>query len=709
MMTDSRDIGRPCATGSASAPKHSNSKHWKSQWHTWLLGVVLVVVTAAVFHRVVGFEFLSWDDDQHIVDNEYYAPVSFKNLLHFWGYSYIYMYIPVSYTFWGLEAWLSQFWPSANPADKFNPALFHLTNLLIHAGNVLLAYRLMWRFVRNAPAAFLGALLFAVHPLQVESVAWIGETRGLLAAFFSLLAVGRYCDFAGVDPEQGIFAERRYDPPHRRKRDFVWATLYFALALLSKPSAASLPAIVAAVDVLLLRRRWQDTLRWTALWFVMAAGITGLTKSYQKTSMIYGRSVRDLSDRPFVAGDAYAFYLRKLAWPDRLAFDYARTPFEAMSTPTYYYAWALPVGIAALLALSPRRRIWLGCYAIFILAILPVSGVVPFLYQSISTVADRYMYVPLVGFGLLLAAWTATRRNPALIAAVAGLLLGLAAHRTFEQTEHWRDDWHVFRQGLAVTPTSYTSHLHLGNRLRREKQSELAIEHYRRMLELRDDYFTTHHLIGLCYIDLGRYDDAIRECEQTVAINHTYSEAWRDWGLALVGKGDLEGALVKFRRAVEADAKKPEPYRLAGETLEKLGRVGEAETEFKQALTLDEGVFETHLRYGRMLAKADHFSDAVVQFEQAATLKPDDLAPHYELATTYFRQGKFAPAIDEAERAVALKPNDFGSLQTLGLARAAAGRTAAAIEPLEKALQLVSPASAQAASVRKTLEELKSK
>lgn len=673
-----------------------------------LTGLLLLLITTLVFHRVVGFAFLSWDDDQHIVENEYYQPVTLSNLLHFWGYSYIYLYIPISYWFFGAEAWLSQFFPDGNPDDLFNPGLFHVGNLLLHLANVWLTYRLLLRLVRHVPGAFFGALLFAVHPLQVESVAWISETRGTLATLFSLSALHRYLDFAGVDPDRGLFADWAYVPLERRTRDYVWGTIYFALALLSKPSAASLPAVVAIVDVVLLRRPWRETLRRTALWFVMAAGITGLTKYYQRTNIIYVESVRPWSQRPFVAGDAYAFYLCKLAWPTDLAFDEGRTPHYVVTTPTFYYAWLLPVGVSILLACLPRRRIWLGCYAIFLATVGPVSGFVPFLYQSISTVADRYMYVPLVGFGLMTAAWIATRRNPLLATVALGLLLGLAARGSYEQTEHWRDDWAVFGRGLEVTPRSFIAHLQLGQRLQRAGRYAAAIDHYRRMLAIRPDYFTTHYRIGVCLRELGLLDAAIEELKLAL-IDHAYTEARCLLGRCRLEQGDWDEAVRCFRTAAELSTKSVEPLLLLGEAHVERKQFDEAEREFRRALARDERSAEAHDRYGRMLVAAGREDDARGEFERAVELDPLYHPAHVDLARAYLRQGDFNRAEDAASQAVTIEPGDLASRKLLGEAQLAAGRTSAAIESYEQAVKHVPPASPEAAEVRKSLGLLRAK
>jgi len=552
----------------------------------------------------------------------------------------------------------------------------------------------------------LGAMLFAVHPLQVESVAWIGETRGTLAALFSLLALRSYFNFAGLDPVHGIFAERRFDASPRRRSDYALATFYYALALLSKPSAASFPLIVAAVDVLLLHRPWRDTLRWTALWFVMAAGITGLTKYYQRTDMIYVLSVPPLVERPFVAGDAYAFYLVKLVWPSDLAFDHGRTPHYVKETPAYRIAWLLPSAFGAALAATRRRRIWLGCYAIFVAAILPVSGLVPFLYQSISTVADRYMYVPLFGFGLMTAAWIATRRNPVPVVAGVAVVLGLLAHRSYEQTRHWRSDATVFGHGLQITPQSFMAHLHLANRYKNERRYELAIDHYRKMLAIRGDYFTSHFQIGFCLHELRRYEEAVRAFDDALAIDPHYEEAYWAKGKSLTELGNYDDALMCFRLAMAKNLLWIEPRLCIAETQARQGKSADAEKTFREIIAKYDDDVDAFVRFGRVLARADRLSDAVEQFAKAVELNPRDHAARYELAAALFRQGKFVPAIAQAEEAVRLKPNDFGSLQVLGQAQVAAGRPAAAVAPLRHALTLVPPASPQAAVVRKLLAEV---
>ncbi|MCE9603602.1 MAG: tetratricopeptide repeat protein [Planctomycetia bacterium] len=682
-----------------------------------LLGLVLAGVVVAVFYPTLGYKLLTWDDDQHITENRYFNPLTWMNVLHFWGYSHIYLYIPVSYNFYAFEVWIAGWFPSADPADKFNPAVFHAGNLLLHLGCTLWAYRLMLRFVRYAPAALCGAALFAVHPLQAESVCWVGETRGTLATFFSFAAIWFYLNRVGVDPEAGIFAARPYTPPTTRTRDAVFAFLLYGLALLSKPSASSLPLLVFVIDVVLLRHSWKQSLLRLAPWFVAGAVIMGLTKYYQHNDMIYWASIKPWYQRPFVAGDAYAFYLGKLLWPFDLGFDYGRTPHYAGESRMFYRAWLAPLLLVVASIALPRRRIWLGAYGLFLVALLPVSGIVPFIYQSISTVADRYMYVPMFGLGLLLAAWIASRRSPVVPMAVTALVLGFFAQRTIEQCETWRDDWALYTNGLRVNPASYMSHLNLGNRYKDAGHYETAIEQYRGVLAIRYDYAWAYLHMGTCYAKLENYEQAIKQLDTAIRQDPKFVEAQIALGEVYLIQGREEDAEKWFREALKSAPDESNPNLKLGEFLldksrktadgsSKASYLQEGKQDFEAGLKIAPDA-ESHRRYGRALVGAGEFAAGTVQLEKAVELSPDNAKALADLGSSYLSAGKIALAVEMSERAVRSDPNSVDARANRALALAAAGKTHAARVEYERALKLLSPGSARAAEIRKAMQELK--
>jgi tetratricopeptide (TPR) repeat protein len=671
-----------------------------------LFGLLLAVACLLVYQATFTFELLTWDDDQHVTNNEHFQPLTWRSFTHFWAYSHIYLYIPISYNFYGLEVFVAQFFPTGDPNVPLNPAVFHVGNVLVHLGCTLLAYRILLKLVRHEPAAFLGAALFCFHPFQAESVSWVGESRGTLATFFSFAAINLYLRWAGVDPERGIFAERAYEPPVRRRRDYWFALTCFAAALLSKPSAAACPAIVLVIDVVLLRRRTRTALWHLLPWLILAVADSALTKYYQRDSHIFALAIAPLERRPLIAGDAYAFYLKKLVWPFDMAFDYGRTPQMVAELPEFYRAWLLPAVVGLGLALLPRRRIWLGCYAIFLVALLPVSGLVPFIYQAISTVADRYMYVPMLGFALLLAAWIASREHRALPIAVAAAAVGLMVPRTIEQCRTWRDDWTLYRHGIAVTPLSYMANLNLGFRYRQDKQYDKAIEHFLRVAEIRPDYFWGNYHAGTCYLALKKYDDAIREFRTAHNIRPDAVES-------AIGLGDVYKALRDwpeaerwYRIALKYAPDQTVPHLALGELLVARDRYAEADQEFLKAQKLAPESADVPRRYGRALLDAEQYAQAAPWLERWAALEPDDAEPQVALSHCFYALSKFALAEAHGAAAVARKPGLFEARHNYALALAAVGKSAAAREQFEAALAQTAPGSASAAEIRKALDSL---
>ncbi|MBA4016634.1 MAG: hypothetical protein C0483_05550 [Pirellula sp.] len=673
----------------------------------FLFGLLLAAICFFVYRGTFAFDLLTWDDNQHVTENEYFQKLTWRSWAHFWAYSYIFLYIPVSYNFFACEVWIAQWFPTGDPAHPMNPAVFHIGNVLVHLGCTLAAYRLMVRLTCNAWAAFFGALLFCVHPLQVESVAWVGETRGTLSTLFSFLAAGLYLRYVGLNPTAGMFADAAYEPLQRRSRDYWLGLLCFGLALLSKPSAASLPLILLVIDVILLRRSLLRAIYHLIPWFVAAAVITLMTKYYQKDSYMFGPAVAPLIDRPFIAGDAYAFYLQKLVWPLEMAFDYGRTPHLVRELPGFWRAWLLPSVTALIFSMCPRRRVWLGCYAIFIAAILPVSGIVPFLYQSISTTADRYMYVPMFGFGLMAAAWLATRRSSLAPAIVAAVVLGLLAHRTVDQCRYWRDDWVVFRHGIEVNPLSYMAHLNLGGRYRKEKQYEPALRNFARVLEIRPDYFWADYDRGTCFMALHRYDDAIKEYKSAFDKYPSAFEVHVGLADAYKVKERFDEAERWYRKAVKTAPDNVVPHLGLGEFLMMRGRIEEANKEFDVAAELAPESPDVPRRRGRALVEANRPAEAAPYLEAWVAAAPDSAGAHNELASCYYLLSKFALAVEQGAVAVRLDPKLFEAQYNYGLALAAVGKTAEARTQFEQALALIPPGTKTAAEVRESLDSLR--
>jgi hypothetical protein len=317
---------------------------------------VLAAAVLVVFGRTLRFPFLEWDDPTAVTRNPLLHPPSLENLVRIWTAPWSGLYVPASFTAWWVEMRVSLFLDAARAPDvrvfRAGLLLFHL----LCAGVVL---RILSRIVEDPRAALLGAVLFAVHPLQTESVAWITETRGVLAALLGFLALDVH--LAGATSPGGPALARHHLP----------SAVLFALAVLAKPTAVAIPILAFLIDRFRLKLPLARVLPPVAVGLAIVAADVLLTRAQQAGASI--RVESPLAGRPLVALDALGFYLGKLAWPFHLAADYGRRP-DRLVDP--WLVALAPVALAGVLAALPGRRASLLALALFAAALSPVLGLV---------------------------------------------------------------------------------------------------------------------------------------------------------------------------------------------------------------------------------------------------------------------------------------------------------------------------------------------
>ncbi len=401
---------------------------------------LIVASVFAVFGRAGGFDFVHFDDRFHLADNPDMNPVSAHSLAAFWRGTYKGMYIPATYTAWGVLAGVARV-PDGRGAT-LNPYVFHLANVGLHAINAGLVWWVLRRVLGPGATAgaTVGALAFALHPLQAEPVAWVSGFKDTFSGFWSLLAIGLF-----LRPGRAAYAG---------------ATACAAVALLAKPAAVVVPP-VAWVLAWAAGRPPRAAAVALVPWVVLVAAYAVVTHAQQADAGLMAWNPPAV--RPLVVADAVAFYARKVAWPADLCVDYGRTPrwvwdhWAAASVGIGTVA----VGVAALLAAGRRwgRAVPAGV-AVFALGLGPVLGAVPFLYQQFSTVSDRYAYLSLLGVGLAAGRLVevAGRRG----VAVAGVVVCGWAGVTFAQVGTWRDTRSLFTRVVAINPGSALAHGWLG-------------------------------------------------------------------------------------------------------------------------------------------------------------------------------------------------------------------------------------------------------
>ncbi len=540
-----------------------------------VIALLLVLVTGVVFHDVLTAGFVRWDDGMHVYANPYLHPVSARSFARFWMAPYQNLYIPLSYSLYALLAILAHLPRPVPTVDglwiDLNPRIFHAAGLCLHLVNVLLVFALLRRLLPGPLgtaardwAAGVGALLFAVHPVQVESVAWIAEMRGLLAGTFSLLALHAYLSGCWESPPQPPImgeSERSYlsplVPPLLGARGaspalfYALATLCFGLALLAKPSAVAVPLLALTLETLILRRPirlWRGGL---GIWGLLCIAFLWLTHTAQPVTVDI---VTPLWTRPLIAGDALAFYAGKLLWPTHLGIDYGRSPVWLTAQTGFGWTSLMAFALGVVVWLCRRRLPWLAAScALFAAALLPTLGLTPFVFQVYSTVADRYLYLALLGPALgvawALASQMAKPRVSLAAWSGAAAVLLLFALGSLTQTRCWQNSIALFSQALAVNPLSWVADNNLGAVALDRNDPADALPLLTDAIRLRPDYAEAHGNLGMALLATGNRSGAEAEFRAAIRLKPQGRSAYAGLGNALLSQGRAAEAAAAFRQA----------------------------------------------------------------------------------------------------------------------------------------------------------------
>lgn len=498
---------------------------------------VVALATLAVYGVSLGYPWLAWDDRINVTDNPGLQPVTWRSLAGFWLAAYERLYIPVAYTFFAAETLASR---AIHGADAWppDPRLFHACSLLLHTAAGLLVFRLLARTgVRNAAARLAGAAVFVLHPLQVESVAWISEQRGLLAAVLQLAAL----ELAA--PRQVAGAGRSLA---------ATALGCYALAVLSKPQAISLPLAALVLDDRVGREPRPTTALRYLPWIAVAGAALVATMAAQPASEMADRPPPWL--RPVVAGDALAHYAKVVAAPVGLAIDYGRTPRVVLAdSSAFVRAAAAGIGLA-IVALVPACRGARLATALWVIPLLPVLGFIPFIFQGISTVADRYAYLALLGPAVAVgyAADLPGRFRPARRFVIAVALLACAALGA-RQVTTWRDSTTLFKRALEVNPHSFVARRGLAGELARQERHHEALAELDRAAQLEARFAVpelSRYPRALSLHRLGRKAEATQEYRRALEVEGENPRLHNDYGILLAETGHVADAAERFRTAI---------------------------------------------------------------------------------------------------------------------------------------------------------------
>src|SRR5438309_7631596 len=564
------------------------------RWVHWLVPALIALVTFAAFLPTLHNQFVNWDDDENFLDNPHYRGLGWTQLRWMWTTFHLGHYIPLTWMTFGLDYRL---W-------GMNPFGYHLTSLLLHAANAVVFFFVVHRILTLAlpspserghalaVAAGFAALVFAIHPLRVESVAWVTERRDVLSGLFYLSAILMYLRAC----ERGA-----------RRRGWYWLSVaVFVGALLSKSMVVNLPFVLLILDVYPLRRLggfvgwWSEPARRIYIEkipFVLLAAAASAIAVMAQSSVHAAASLAQLSvpGRLAVAAYGLGFYPRKMVVPVNLSPLYELPRTVDPMAPPFILSYALVLAIMAIV-LALRRRVpgLPAAWVAYVVVLLPVLG---FFQSGPQIAADRYTYLAGLGWAILagaglLSCWRTSRTSKTgtpttlPIAGVATcVVVGLGA-LTWSQAQVWHDSEKLWTHALARDPQSSIAENNLG--VVRADQSKLAeaIEHYQRALQMRPDYADAYFNLGNALLQQGKLAEASDHYRQALAIKRDHARAHNNWGVVLARQGKLAEAGDHFQAALHIGPDNADAHTNLGNALFQQGKLAEASDHFRQALRL---------------------------------------------------------------------------------------------------------------------------
>ena len=630
---------------------------------------VLLALTLLVYLPVRSFDFVNYDDPDYVTENPHVrAGITADSVA--WALT------SQDAGNWHPLTWLSHMLDCR--LFGLNGGGHHLTNLALHALNTLLLFWVLWRLTGALWRSAWIALLFALHPLHVESVAWVAERKDVLSAAFFFLTILAYIRFV----------ERR--TPVR----YLAVLLSFCLGLMAKSMLVTLPFVLLLLDVWPLQRspktRWRPLLLEKAPLFAVSLAASLLTFLAQR----HAGAVTAMDSIPLLARlanacIAYLTYLFEAVWPAGLAAFYP-LPVKLPALQAVAAAAAvLALSLLAWRSIRSRPYLFVGWFW-YLGTLIPVIGLVQVGSQAH---ADRYTYLPLVGI-FMIVAWglaNIVERWPRAQTLVVTLALASAAAciaATSRQLPYWQNTATLFNHALDVNSENFIALDGLGNLLHTEGRNQEAIARYEAALRIRPSYEPTYvHLASALLAD-NRPDASVAQLQQALALNSADPEVYVDLGAALIRLDRFAEAERYYREALSLRPDDAVVHSGLGMALAEQGRAAEGLQQLRAAVAINPAYASGHYNLGRTLGLLGQTAEAVAEFAATVQLEPGNAEAHYNLGTALGNLERFDEAIREFRIAVQLKPGYVNAHLNLGSALAALGHLEDAASQFREALRL---------------------
>jgi len=632
---------------------------------TLLMLAGILILTILVFSIGLNNDLVNWDDDSYITNNALVHSLAQDNIYTIFTTFFTGNYHPLTLLSYALEYSIV----------KEAPFVYHLNNLLLHCANIGLLFYFLMHFTGSRVSAGITSLLFAIHPLHVESVSWAAERKDVLYTFFFFLSMIMYERYLSTGKMQ----------------HYGLLVVFFILSCMSKGMAVVLPAALVALDFARNRPlNVQTILRQKALLWVIAIAF-GLIAIWAQEKAIRDEKVYSHIDNIFIASYGYVFYLWKTIVPMQLSCFYPYPLKSGGMLPWYYYGATLFVLASVLLMWRLRNtaRWAVGAWLFFIATIIMVSQILP---VGAAVAADRYFYLASVGIFLMVG--EGVRRwilaKPHMQNAILGLMVlisGTYAFLSWQRVQVWQNSYTLFMNVIEQFPSATFAYNNIGTYFQLRKESEKALEFYLRSVEINKNYDLGYINLAIAYNDRKEYDKAIAYGERGMQLNPNAYDGWASLGFAYDNLKIYDKSVQAYQNALKL---KPGNETVRLNLANAMRNAGQWEPAIQMYQTMLQETPENAdvmNNLGYTYAQQQRYQEAEALLIQAQQINPDLLPVYNNLGFTYAMQGQFDRAIAIMQEGLNRKPS-AETYNNLGNAYGMRGQNDVAIDMFRKSIEM---------------------
>lgn len=606
---------------------------------------LLVLLVLGVFGRTIGYGFVNYDDSFYVYENATVTQgLTLEGIARMFTAPQHHDWVPLTALSHALDWQLYGSWAGGH----------HLSNVLLHALSSILLLRVLGRMTGCFWRSCMVAALFAIHPLHVESVAWISERKDVLSGLFFMLVLAAYERYS------------RQGTPLR----YAWVLLFLILGLMSKAMLITLPFLLLILDVWPLRRLEQHSLKRLVLeklpLLLPCVIVTWIGMQINGPAAVLSERF-SLALRVQNALVSSVDYLRQMFWPVDLAVLYPY-PTQGIGAAIVVSCAALLIGLTIAACFYRRKQPWLlAGWCWYLGMLVPVSGLIP---PGEFAKADRYTYLPQIGLYIALV-WmlaqtlSSHQAGRKALATLAALSLSGSAMLAWHQCAHWQNSELLWKHAITCTGPNANAHYNLGLALKVDGRKDEAIQHYREALQIQPYHTGARYSLGNLLLEKGLMAEASEHLDQVLQVEPDHARAHADLGVAQAAQGQVVPAMQHFQTALNLDPGLADAHSNLGNALLQQGRLEEAVTHYRAALKINPHHADAHYNLGTVLPQQSKTDEAIEHYQKAIESSPGMVQARNNLAIALTQKGRVEEAASHYEAALKIRPDSMDTCNNL--------------------------------------------